>query len=122
MCDCYHHACKVCGEPLPVHLNDYDTNREEVEVFCEKHLPDNDVVVFTLTEATKDRVPKKLSKKEIKQIRKSQDIVYIISEMCENREYPVGWKMGIRALTDNARNNARGNNPNLGVDWIEEKR
>ena len=39
MCDCYTDKCKVCGVEIKMHLGDYSTNRNEVEVFCEGCLP-----------------------------------------------------------------------------------
>jgi hypothetical protein len=42
--------CKICGKILPLHLGDYDTSPEEVEMFCQDHLPCHDIRIFTLTE------------------------------------------------------------------------
>lgn len=39
MCDCYYEGCKVCGRSIPVHITDFITPRENVEVFCGRHLP-----------------------------------------------------------------------------------
>lgn len=41
MCDIYMAKCKKCNAQIDMHLGDYNTGRDEVEVFCEKHLPDN---------------------------------------------------------------------------------
>ena len=48
MCDCYNHKCKYCEALLCVHLGDWETKHDEIEVFCEKHTPwsDPDVYVF----------------------------------------------------------------------------
>ena len=92
MCDICNSPCKVCGKDLPLHLGDYETGRGEVECFCEDHLPETDVRVFTLTE-----------------------------DETEER-FPIGWKMGIRALTDNAREYKDYNYPNLAADWEIEDR
>lgn len=35
MCDCYDHKCIVCGDSIPMHLEDFSTEREEVAVFHE---------------------------------------------------------------------------------------
>jgi hypothetical protein len=97
MCDCYDAKChsKGCGEMLPVHLGDYNTKRDEIEVFCKQHLPIAGCRIFTITQSiTYGGEKKKVLKK--------------------------GWKMGIRYLTDNAKKNAVVNHPNLGVDWTEE--
>jgi hypothetical protein len=90
MCDCYTHKCEQCDEQLPVHLGDFETERSEISVYCNKHIPEKGVRVFTVSEADED--------------------------------YPVGWKMAIRYLTDNARERAEENCPNLSVDCkMEDK-
>jgi hypothetical protein len=101
MCDIYCGECKICGADLPVHLGDYDTKREEVEVFCSEHLPKKDVRVFTLLE---DDV--------------YEDLPYVPAVVCHH----IGWKMGIRYLTENARENKEKNYPNIGADWETEDR
>ena len=40
MCDCYTHKCYCCEEKIPMHLEDFNTAREEVVVFCHEHIPD----------------------------------------------------------------------------------
>jgi hypothetical protein len=44
MCDCYNHQCnlkivngKTCLTNVPMHLGDFDTGRNEVLVFCNRH-------------------------------------------------------------------------------------
>lgn len=39
MCDCYSEKCKRCDKEIPIHLSDYSTDRDEIEVFCESCLP-----------------------------------------------------------------------------------
>jgi len=39
MCDCYVHGCKVCGKGIEMHLADFSTARDEIEVYCRKHIP-----------------------------------------------------------------------------------
>lgn len=34
MCDCYMAKCAGCGRGVPMHLGDFDTGRDEVDVFC----------------------------------------------------------------------------------------
>ena len=41
MCDCYTDCCKVCGDPIEMHLADFDTGQDEIEVYCGKHIPLN---------------------------------------------------------------------------------
>jgi len=36
MCDCYTHRCAGCGAGVEMHLGDFDTERDEIEVWCEK--------------------------------------------------------------------------------------
>lgn len=90
MCDIVNSPCKICNADLPLHLGDYDTAPEEVECFCSKHIPDTNVRVFTLTED--DKYEGTVS-------------------------FPKGWVMGIRYLTDNARENREMNHPNVAANW-----
>ena len=41
MCDCYWPKCSAegCNKTIPVHIGDYRFPREDVEVWCEKHIP-----------------------------------------------------------------------------------
>jgi len=39
MCDCYGHECVMCKRVIPIHLGDFLTNRDEIEVFCQRHIP-----------------------------------------------------------------------------------
>ena len=39
MCDCYTDYCKVCKEPIEMHLEDFNTPQDEIEVYCGKHIP-----------------------------------------------------------------------------------
>lgn len=96
ICDCYNAKCKVCGTDLPVHLGDWLTKRDEIECYCKLHLPEENVRVFELKESYIFRNDKG------RQIR-----------------LKIGWKMGIRDITDNARKNKLVNTPNLGVDYSE---
>ena len=41
---------KGCAKILPIHLGDYDTDPEEIEVFCEDHIPNINARVFILKE------------------------------------------------------------------------
>lgn len=44
--------------------------------------------------------------------------IFILTE--EDDEYPVGWKMGMRSLTENAKENIGKNFPNLAANWKTE--
>jgi len=41
MCDCYVHGCnhKTCSFEINMHLGDFETGRDEIEVFCGSHIP-----------------------------------------------------------------------------------
>jgi len=39
MCDCYTERCKGCNQEIEMHLSDYDTDRDEIEVFCKGCMP-----------------------------------------------------------------------------------
>ena len=84
MCDIYNAVCQgKCGEEINMHLSDYNTDRNEIEVYCHNCIPDDrsDGVLWKYREDGGKRVWKKVF---------------------------------VRALTDNARNNADGNHPNMG--------
>ena len=34
MCDCYTAKCAKCGRDIPMHLGDFETKRDEIEVYC----------------------------------------------------------------------------------------
>lgn len=40
MCDIYYADCKVCGKGIDMHLADFSTGRDEVEVFCCDCIPE----------------------------------------------------------------------------------
>ena len=41
MCDCYSHKCNNtrCREKIDMHLEDFNTGRDEIEVYCGEHIP-----------------------------------------------------------------------------------
>ena len=82
MCDIYDHPCKVCGLKINMHLADYNTDSEEIDVFCRKHIP---------------KVPK------IK--------IYNITSRLDRMEFGTT-RVGVLPLTENAEKNADGNHPN----------
>lgn len=95
MCDIYYAKCsdKDCKVEIYMHLEDFKTDQNEIEVFCGAHLPKKNVRVFHL--------------------RNKHDQEHVIG----------GYKRcGVRYLTDNARNHIEGNHPNAGGAWkIEDK-
>lgn len=51
MCDCYDHQCKYCDKRLPMHLADFLTGQDEIEVVCKDCLekessPQHPYIVF----------------------------------------------------------------------------
>jgi len=87
MCDCYETKCKICGiGHIPIHLKDWDTDRNEIEVYCMGHIPKENVRVFTF--------------------------LGIFPKLSMRKRY----RVGIRALTENAIKNKNGNFPNVGFD------
>lgn len=79
MCDCYYHKCKDCEKEIPIHLGDFVTRRDEIEVFCNDHIPDKDVRVFIMRKPEKDEIVGR---------------------------FPKGYMIGIRDITEKAINNA----------------
>ena len=87
MCDCYDHKCKVCDVTIPMHLADFNTSQDEIEVFCPKH------------------TPKDLSK----------GCLWYVTHGKHNYDEGLGGKkIFIKALTANAKENCEGNHPNVG--------
>ena len=56
MCEIYTAYCQVCGLPIEMHLGDWLTNQDEIEVFCKGHIPKENVVVW---EASNDLIKHK---------------------------------------------------------------
>ena len=86
MCDCYDHTCKLCDVDIPMHLGDFETGSDEIDVFCKYHIPTENVRVYTLTDSNEG-------------------------------SFPVGYRIGIRDLTENARARKDENHPNLDAYW-----
>lgn len=85
MCNCYDAKCKECDTRLPIHLGDWNTEEDEIEVFCNEHIPYVNARIFTLKE--------------------------------DEYNLKKGYRIAIRPLTMNARNNRDLNHPNTCVDW-----
>jgi hypothetical protein len=85
MCDCYYHKCSGCDKKLDMHLADFATGRDEVEVRCGKCMK---------------RMPK--PKKP-----------YVVFDCDEKGKFGYVGKMMVVSLTANAVGNADGNHPNL---------
>jgi hypothetical protein len=98
MCEIYEHPCKICGTPIEIHLGDYDTESSEIEVFCKDHIPKENVVIWE-TKAKGNRRG--------------------VQSICDKN---TNAKVGIRALTENAKLNKNGNHPNAhDCEIIEER-
>ena len=85
MCDCYTDKCRGCGKGIEMHLSDYDTGRNEIEVYCGKCLP-KDLSDGVLWKYKDDM---------------------LAPPACHEWQF-----VFVRALTDNAKSNADGNHPN----------
>jgi hypothetical protein len=95
MCDIYDAKCakEGCTVKIDMHLMDFKTPEEDIEVFCGAHLPKENVRVFHLKNKT--------------------DWKYVGG----------GYKrVGVRYLTEIAREYKDGNHPNAGGDWTIEDR
>lgn len=55
MCDCYSPGCEICDETIPVHIEDFNFPRDEVKVFCGKHLPTARATIFEVTTGTDEK-------------------------------------------------------------------
>lgn len=87
MCNIVDIKCACCNRVLDMHLEDYDTQPEEINVFCRKHIP-KDISRGALWEIDKSTWPNK------KLPYKANELVF------------VEW------LTDNAQSHYLGNCPN----------
>ena len=55
MCDCYEQKCEQCQQMIPVHIADFCTAKENLQVFCDQHLPEADCFIYTVMEAKRDK-------------------------------------------------------------------
>lgn len=106
--------CRVCGRPVcDFHLGikgPLHTEPEEVEAYCEEHLPERDVVVFRFA-----------TRKEIRQIRDPMERRLALH--CEERQGLAGRAVGIRPLTRNAfENTVLREDLNIPNTWIPFRR
>lgn len=87
MCDCYNKKCSFedCQEILPINI-DWKVNRDEIEVFCSKHIPEENCRIFTLG---------------VKTVR--YGVIF-----------PRNWKIGFRSLTESSIENKNQILPDLG--------
>lgn len=46
MCDCYYHKCEKCDTWLGVHITDFCLRRDEIKIYCNDHIPKDNVVIF----------------------------------------------------------------------------
>jgi len=96
MCDTGYKKCSGnnCKERLPFHLVDFDTDKKEIKVFCEKHLPNKNVRIFLITKMYEYEWNDDWTKET------------------KTRNELMGKKMGMRYLTRNAIRHKEGNYPN----------
>ncbi len=83
MCDCYDTVCAVCKkEIIPVHITDFCIPRDHMKIYCQKHIPQKDVVIHKIVEDEYHY------KSELSLMGKKRNPI----------EYPLGWRMGVRYL------------------------
>ena len=99
MCDIYTAKCKICEVDIPMHLGDYETGRDEVEVICGKHIPNKNsmkgVMVWFIDYA--------------EEISMKQDYPNHENDVWDNQ--PIVY---VESLTVNAWKNRLQNHPNYG--------
>ncbi len=98
MCDIQDLYCKVCKTPIEIHLGDYETSPSEIEVFCKDHIPKENIVIWKSTSMGRRRG---------------------VQSLRDKNTYS---KVGIRALTENAKMNKDINYPNTGKSEIFEEK
>ena len=96
MCNIQILECDVCKTPIEIHLGGYDTTPDEIMVFCKDHIPKENVVVW-----------------QSKRRRRG------VQNLCTKNTYS---RVGIRALTENARMNGKMNYPNTETCEIFKER
>lgn len=85
MCDCYDTICAVCKKGIiPVHIADFCMPRDHVRIYCQKHIPQKDVVIHKIVEDEYHY------KSELSLMGKKRN----------STEYPLGWRMGVRYLEE----------------------
>ena len=103
MCDCYWPKCQRCGEHVPLHISDYCMGRDEVEVFCHRHLPKRNVVVYEL-----------VSEAFQPSYGRGDDFYH---------DPPKGWRMGVRYKTRPPRDyGLQAAEPNVSSAYLAEYR
>lgn len=100
MCDIYEAPCKECGALIEMHLEGYTTAHNELDVFCYNHIPKEKVVIW------------KCRLNQSSRQRKAWAMFPAHKE----------FRIGVRALTDNAKEHKHGNSPNLAKSDIVEER
>ncbi len=98
MCNIQILKCCVCKTPIEIHLGGYDTSPDEIEVFCKDHIPKENVVIWQSTSKGRRRG---------------------VQDLCIKNTY---LRVGIRALTENARMNGKVNYPNTETCEIFKER
>ena len=113
MCDCYGHKCLLCDERVPIHLGDFNTRREEINVICHKHSYSEvepylkDAVLWVM-----DVWPSGHLWDD-----DEEDGGYNFKRSKQQAEEYGGKVITVQALTDNALKNARHNHPNIMIGF-----
>ena len=102
MCDIFMEECKGCTKEFNIHLGDYNTAREEIEVYCDKCCPDKDISIFHVFDFNKHNAV-------------NDFWVHTKKGMFIKDKYLADlnvYKMGIRMKTKNAKKHRKLNHPN----------
>jgi len=109
MCDCYIAHCVSCGKPIPMHLEDFNTARDEILVYCGRAFchpspPIREKYPWWVVWKIPEEIPKEYGKDA--QLRRHAE-----KEIAELG----GFKIIILPLTDTGKLNYLGNCPNMVV-------
>jgi len=109
MCDCYIAHCISCGKPIPIHLVDFNTARDEILVycgraFCHPSIPIREKHPWWVVW----RIPREIPGK----YREDERLRILVEEEIEELG---GFEIIILPLTDTAKINYLGNHPNMVV-------
>ena len=100
MCDCYWPKCARCEERVPLHISDFCMPRRDVAVFCPRHLPRRNALIFELLAESYRPGPK-------------ADAAAFYGDP------PKGWRMGVRYRRPPPREyGLQAAEPNIGAPYL----
>ena len=113
MCDIYTAACVICGKGIEMHLADYATGQDEVEIYCGWHRPSlpEDVVKES---SVWEYVEMPAWVYGYRGVFSQRWIPYWTARLIARVARFMSRKRSVvvRPLTENSRQNASGNHPN----------